>query len=139
MASVVLQVDRRRGDLFNYIIFLRVTPILPNIFINIASPVVDVPLRPFALGVMLHAALVCPSQSDIYQLSVLALLAEHMISEHFASSQTPWNLAGVPERAWRWQCFEAVVESVLLCMQPRSWGVCQTIFWPSMLAASWGS
>ncbi len=46
----LLQVDRRRGDLFNYIIFLRVTPILPNIFINIASPVVDVPLQPFALG-----------------------------------------------------------------------------------------
>ena len=49
-SSAVLQVDRRRGDLFNYLIFLRVTPILPNIFINIASPVVDVPLRPFALG-----------------------------------------------------------------------------------------
>ena len=47
-----LQVDRRRGDLFNYLIFLRVTPILPNIFINIASPVVDVPLRPFALGAL---------------------------------------------------------------------------------------
>lgn len=44
------QVDRRRGDLFNYLVFLRVTPILPNIFINIASPVVDVPLRHFALG-----------------------------------------------------------------------------------------
>ena len=69
MASVVLQVDRRRGDLFNYIIFLRVAPILPNIFINIASPVVDVPLRPFALGERFYAALVCPSQSDIYQLS----------------------------------------------------------------------
>lgn len=47
-----LQVDERRGDLFNYLIFLRVTPILPNIFINIASPVVDVPLRPFALGAL---------------------------------------------------------------------------------------
>lgn len=45
--------DRRRGDLFNYIIFLRVTPILPNIFINIASPVVNVPLRPFALATLL--------------------------------------------------------------------------------------
>ena len=67
MASVVLQVARRRGDLFNYIIFLRVTPILPNIFINIASPVVDVPLRPFALGERLYAAVVCPSQSGIYQ------------------------------------------------------------------------
>ena len=78
MMSVVLQVDRRRGHLFNYIIFLRVTPILPNIFINIASPVVDVPLRPFALGESLYAALVCPSQTDNYQLSVLPFLAEYM-------------------------------------------------------------
>ena len=85
---MVLQVDRRRGDLFNYIIFLRVTPLLPNIFINIASPVVDVPLRPFALGERLHAALVCPSQSDTYQLSVLPFLAEDMVPGRCAFSQT---------------------------------------------------
>jgi uncharacterized membrane protein YdjX (TVP38/TMEM64 family) len=36
--------------LFYYIFFLRVTPILPNWFINIASPVVDVPILPFFLG-----------------------------------------------------------------------------------------
>ena len=42
--------EKRRGDLLNYIIFLRVTPLLPNIFINIASPVVNVPIFPFALG-----------------------------------------------------------------------------------------
>lgn len=46
----------RRGDMFNYIVFLRVTPILPNIFINVAAPVVGVPLGPFALGA---AALRC--------------------------------------------------------------------------------
>ena len=49
------QIDERRGDLFNYLVFLRVTPILPNIFINISSPVVDVPLRPFALGAYTNA------------------------------------------------------------------------------------
>ena len=40
----------RRRELLNYIIFLRVTPILPNTFINVASPIVGVPLAPFALG-----------------------------------------------------------------------------------------
>lgn len=44
------EVAARRGDMFNYIVFLRVTPILPNIFINVAAPVVGVPLGPFALG-----------------------------------------------------------------------------------------
>ncbi|KAH7698928.1 SNARE associated Golgi protein, partial [Aphelenchoides avenae] len=37
-------------DLFDYMVFLRVTPILPNWFINIASPVIDVPLAPFFFG-----------------------------------------------------------------------------------------
>jgi hypothetical protein len=44
------EVARRRRQLFNYIVFLRVTPILPNTFINVASPIVGVPLAPFALG-----------------------------------------------------------------------------------------
>ena len=44
------QVERRKGDLLSYIVILRITPVLPNIFINIASPVVNVPIGPFALG-----------------------------------------------------------------------------------------
>lgn len=34
----------------NYMLFLRMTPLLPNIFINMASPIVGVPLHIFALG-----------------------------------------------------------------------------------------
>lgn len=44
------EVDRRRSDMLSYILFLRVTPILPNTFINISSPVVRVPLAPFIAG-----------------------------------------------------------------------------------------
>ena len=40
----------RKGDLLLYIIFLRMTPILPNVFINVASPIVGVPLAPFFFG-----------------------------------------------------------------------------------------
>ena len=35
------EVARRRGQLLNYIVFLRVTPLLPNTFINVASPIVS--------------------------------------------------------------------------------------------------
>lgn len=45
-----VQVSARRRDMLNYIVFLRVTPILPNTFINVASPIVGVPLAPFTLG-----------------------------------------------------------------------------------------
>lgn len=43
-------VDKHKQNLLNYIIFLRVTPFLPNWFINMSAPVIGVPLVPFALG-----------------------------------------------------------------------------------------
>ncbi|WOK92732.1 hypothetical protein Cni_G01423 [Canna indica] len=44
------QVARRKDKLLNYMLFLRVTPTLPNTFINMASPIVDVPYRVFFLA-----------------------------------------------------------------------------------------
>ncbi|XP_030766401.1 transmembrane protein 41 homolog isoform X2 [Sitophilus oryzae] len=45
-----IQVDKHKDNMFNYMVFLRVTPILPNWFINLSAPVIGVPLVPFALG-----------------------------------------------------------------------------------------
>lgn len=39
-----MQVNSHRDHLLWYVIFLRVTPIIPNWVINIISPVVDMPL-----------------------------------------------------------------------------------------------
>ncbi|GAM27402.1 hypothetical protein SAMD00019534_105770 [Acytostelium subglobosum LB1] len=44
------EVGKRRASLLNYIIFLRITPFLPNWFINLASPLLDVPISTFAIG-----------------------------------------------------------------------------------------
>ncbi|XP_057475702.1 uncharacterized membrane protein At4g09580-like [Actinidia eriantha] len=44
------QVVKRRTCLLNYMLFLRVTPTLPNTFINVASPIVDVPYHIFFLA-----------------------------------------------------------------------------------------
>lgn len=41
------QVLRYRSDIFVFLLFLRLTPILPNWLVNLASPVVGVPLYPF--------------------------------------------------------------------------------------------
>jgi uncharacterized membrane protein YdjX (TVP38/TMEM64 family) len=49
-------VHRHREHLLNYIIFLRITPFLPNWFINITSPVINVPLVPFFLGTFIGVA-----------------------------------------------------------------------------------
>lgn len=50
------QVDRHNKDLLSYITFLRITPFLPNWFINITSPVLNVPLWPFAFGTFIGVA-----------------------------------------------------------------------------------
>ncbi|KDP36506.1 hypothetical protein JCGZ_09332 [Jatropha curcas] len=47
------QVARRRQCLLNYMLFLRLTPTLPNTFINVASPIVDVPYHTFLLGTLI--------------------------------------------------------------------------------------
>ena len=44
------QIAQHHGDMLWYIIFLRITPFLPNFFINIASPIVGVKLLPFFVG-----------------------------------------------------------------------------------------
>ncbi|XP_072942160.1 transmembrane protein 41 homolog isoform X1 [Epargyreus clarus] len=49
-------VTKHQDNLLNYIIFLRVTPFLPNWFINMTAPVIGVPLVPFALGTFIGVA-----------------------------------------------------------------------------------
>ncbi|XP_060530412.1 transmembrane protein 41 homolog isoform X2 [Cylas formicarius] len=51
-----IQVEEHKNNLFNYMVFLRITPILPNWFINLTAPVIGVPLIPFALGTFVGVA-----------------------------------------------------------------------------------
>jgi uncharacterized membrane protein YdjX (TVP38/TMEM64 family) len=53
ITKIRTQVARYRADLFVYLLFLRLTPILPNWLVNLASPVVGVPLHTFAGATML--------------------------------------------------------------------------------------
>ncbi|TMS34591.1 hypothetical protein L596_002149 [Steinernema carpocapsae] len=56
VAKWQLDIQKQQDHLLNYIIFLRITPVLPNWFINIASPVLDVPLRDFFFGTFIGVA-----------------------------------------------------------------------------------
>ncbi|KAF2297428.1 hypothetical protein GH714_023426 [Hevea brasiliensis] len=47
------EIAKRREKLLNYMLFLRVTPTLPNLFINLASPIVDIPFHVFFLATFL--------------------------------------------------------------------------------------
>lgn len=50
------QVKNHSDHLLFYIIFLRITPFLPNWFINITSPVLEVPLSTFFMGTFIGVA-----------------------------------------------------------------------------------
>lgn len=50
LARFRAEVGKRKTNLLSYIVLLRVTPVLPNTFINVASPMVDLPVPPFMLG-----------------------------------------------------------------------------------------
>nr|XP_023017273.1 transmembrane protein 41 homolog isoform X1 [Leptinotarsa decemlineata] len=54
--SWAAKVDKHRDNLLNYVIFLRITPFLPNWFINLVAPVIGVPLFPFAFGTFIGVA-----------------------------------------------------------------------------------
>lgn len=41
------EIAKRKDKLLNYMLFLRITPTLPNTFINMASPIVDIPFHIF--------------------------------------------------------------------------------------------
>lgn len=81
------QVAQRRERLLNYMLFLRITPTLPNTFINLASPIVDVPYRIFffatlfglipATYITVRAGLALSelrSVADLYDFKTLAVL-----------------------------------------------------------------
>ncbi|XP_044592289.1 transmembrane protein 41 homolog [Cotesia glomerata] len=49
-------VTQHQDNLLSYMLFLRITPLLPNWFINLASPVLGVPIVPFCVGTFLGVA-----------------------------------------------------------------------------------
>ncbi|CCW70259.1 unnamed protein product [Phytomonas sp. Hart1] len=53
LQNIRTQVNRHRKDLFIYILFLRLTPILPNWLVNLSLPVVGVPVGVFVAATFL--------------------------------------------------------------------------------------
>ncbi|KAK9713744.1 hypothetical protein RND81_06G048600 [Saponaria officinalis] len=81
------EIAKRREKLLNYMLFLRVTPTLPNLFINLASPIVDIPFHVFFLAtvvglipasfITVKAGLALgelKSVKDLYDFKTLAIL-----------------------------------------------------------------
>lgn len=73
MYIYLLQVDGHRGDLFNYLLFLRITPFLPNWFINIVSPIINIPVYTFFIATFIGVAplsfIAIQAGTTLYQLT----------------------------------------------------------------------
>jgi len=85
------ELAKHRSHIMNYILFLRITPFLPNWFINLASPLLDIALLPFMVatffgvmpasyfavkaGMTLHKAVELKGPSDIFDTSAVLTLA----------------------------------------------------------------
>jgi uncharacterized membrane protein YdjX (TVP38/TMEM64 family) len=46
-------VEKNRSNLWNYFIFIRISPLLPNWFVNLASPIFSIPFHVFFIGTFL--------------------------------------------------------------------------------------
>uniref|UniRef100_A0A6M2DY11 Putative product n=1 Tax=Xenopsylla cheopis TaxID=163159 RepID=A0A6M2DY11_XENCH len=62
-------------------LFLRITPLLPNWFINLVAPVVGVPLFPFAFGTLF----------GVMPPSILAIQAGKTLNNLTSTSTLSWN------------------------------------------------
>eukprot|EP00898_Chlorokybus_atmophyticus_P006046 jgi/Chlat1/6442/Chrsp45S09066 len=87
------RVSRHHSSLFSYMLFLRVTPLLPNTFINVASPIVGVPYRHFLTGTLVGlvpgAFLACKSLRELYDVRTVAslfLIGAAALAPRFAST-----------------------------------------------------
>lgn len=67
------KVDGQREHLFNYLLFLRITPFLPNWFINIVSPVIEIPISTFFIATFIGVAplsfIAIQAGTTLYQLT----------------------------------------------------------------------
>jgi len=77
-------VKKHNDNMFCYIMFLRITPFLPNWFINMCAPLVDVPLLPFWAGTFFGVAVP----------SVLVVQAGQTLHELTSASST-WSWSSV--------------------------------------------
>jgi hypothetical protein len=94
------QVAKRRKSLLNYMLFLRLTPTLPNTFINFASPIVDVPYHIFFLGTVIGlipaayvTVRVCAYQNN-YNF-VLWLLSNHELFKITGNLSQPHSFVSI--------------------------------------------
>ena len=53
MVKFNMEINKHRNNLLSYMLFLRCTPILPNVFVTVASPIMGIPFGIFAISTLI--------------------------------------------------------------------------------------
>ncbi|KAJ6389032.1 hypothetical protein OIU77_027395 [Salix suchowensis] len=109
------QVARRRGGLLNYMLFLRLTPTLPNTFINVASPIVDVPYHIFFLATLI--GLIPAAYVTVKAGIALGELQSIGDLYDFNSIATLFLIGIPPSQSWRCQAAKGNTQLSLLAVK----------------------
>lgn len=76
-------VDSHRDSLFTTMLFVRLTPILPNVFVNLASPIAGVPLPIFfcatAIGLIPISAIHVNTGMTLEDISEIGMKPKHLL------------------------------------------------------------
>ncbi|KAK0394661.1 hypothetical protein QR680_000862 [Steinernema hermaphroditum] len=91
-------VEDNRKHLLYYILFLRITPTLPNWLINIVSPILDVPLSAFFFGTFIGVA-----PPSLFYLT---------------AGQTLEQMTSTSGIAWNWHSFLLMAVATLAAVAP---------------------
>ena len=98
--SFVHQVVKRRTRLLNYMLFLRVTPTLPNTFINVASPIVDVPYHIFFLATFIGLIPAAYVTVRVFILLLLLIIYLLYVLAFYVGSNP--SLISEAKKLWMW-------------------------------------
>lgn len=137
IANFQAELARHRNHLFNYMLFIRVTPILPHWFVSLASPIVGIPFHIFVFATVLghqpmnfiaiHAGAALSSLRsvhDVYSLRTILFvltagslaLIPVLIKKKSAVGSKPFSLHMTPRGKRRQETTLTIIESLPVSM-----------------------
>eukprot|EP00890_Picochlorum_soloecismus_P006602 jgi/Picsp_1/767/NSC_04256-R1_snare associated golgi protein len=137
IANFQAELARHRNHIFNYMLFIRVTPILPHWFVSLASPIVGIPFHIFVFAtvighqpmnfIAIHAGAALSSLRsvhDVYSLRTILFvltagslaLIPVLIKKKSATGSKPFSVHMAPRGKRRQETTLTIIESLPVSM-----------------------
>eukprot|EP00760_Papus_ankaliazontas_P038617 PhM_4_TR9210/c0_g1_i2/m.68975 len=117
VARFQAKIEENKGHLWGFLLFLRVSPVLPNWLINLASPVLDVKITPFATAT---AVGITPQTFIAVRVgTVIASLGERLREENVGEENDLLSGRIIGIKEWLTLAFAGVVCIVPIILKKR--------------------